>query len=532
MIVGRWSPTVALTRREQFLVGRMKRTGKLFAFLRIHRHELFDDAFQSELVAMYRDSGEGKQPVAPALLAMVVLLQAYTGASDAQAVELSIVDARWQMVLGVMGEDDPAFSQGALASFRQRLIIHDMDRRLLERTIALARDTAAFDWKKLPKDLRVAIDSRPLEGAGRVEDTFNLFAHAARNVLACAARLLDLAPEDVARLAGAPLLVGPSIKAALDLEWSDPAQKASAIGKLIEQLDRLERWIAREFGDESDQPPLAEPLATLRQLRQQDLDPEPPDGKPRIRKGTVEDRRVSVEDKDMRHGRKSKSKRFNGYKGHIACDLDNELILGCGITPANRPEMEVLPSLTADIARSSERNIIAQLSVDRGYIKSPLAAEVFARGGEVLCKPWVSRNGKRFRKSDFTINMRWRMITCPAGETEPFALGRDVEFDPNVCARCPMRAKCTPAANGHGRTVAIALDEPLQHRLRKLIASPKGRRRLRERVKVEHALAHLARKQGRRARYRGIRNNVFDLRRHAAVVNLEVIHRRESAIAA
>ena len=139
MIVGRWSPAVALTRREQFLVGRMKRTGKLFAFLRIHRHELFDDAFQSELLAMYRDSGEGKQPVAPALFAMVVLLQAYTGASDAQAVELSIVDARWQMVLGVMGEDDPAFSQGALPAFRQRLIAHDMDRRLLERTIALAR---------------------------------------------------------------------------------------------------------------------------------------------------------------------------------------------------------------------------------------------------------------------------------------------------------------------------------------------------------------------------------------------------------
>jgi hypothetical protein len=73
-------------------------------------------------------------------------------------------------------------------------------------------------------------------------------------------------------------------------------------------------------------------------LREQDLDPEPPDGKPRIRKGTAVDRRVSVEDKDMRHGRKSKSKRFNGYKGHIACDLDTELIVACGITPANRPK--------------------------------------------------------------------------------------------------------------------------------------------------------------------------------------------------
>ena len=290
-------------------------------------------------------------------------------------------------------------------------------------------------------------------------------------------------------------------------------QKASAIGTLVEQLDRLEHWIARELGEEADQPPLAEPLATLRQLREQDLDPEPPDGKPRIRQGTAEDRRVSVEDKDMRHGRKSKSKRFNGYKGHIACDLDTELIIACGITPANRPEAEVIPRLQADIDCYPDRNTIGQLSIDRGYIKSPLASEVFARGGEVLCKPWVSRNGTRFRKSDFVINMRSRTITCPAGQRESFTPGDLVEFNPKACDGCPLRAQCTSAALGRGRTVQIAEDEQLQHRLRKLIATSKGRERLRERVKVEHALAHLTRKQGRRARYLGTRKNVFDLRR-------------------
>jgi hypothetical protein len=532
MIVPRWNPIVSLSKREQFLMGRMVRTGKLFAFLRQRRHELFDEAFQLELEGMYRGTGEGKQPVAPALLAMVVLLQAYTGASDAQAVELSIVDARWQMVLGVIGQDESPFSQGALPAFRQRLMTHDMDRRLLERTIELARSTSAFDWKKLPKQLRIAIDSRPLEGAGRVEDTFNLLAHAARKVLACAARLVHRTPEAVASAAGAPLLAGTSIKAALDIEWGDPAQKSSAIGTLVEQLDRLERWIGRELGAQAEEPPLAEHLATLRQLRTQDLDPEPPDNKPRIRKGTVEDRRVSVEDKDMRHGRKSKSKRFNGYKGHIACDMDAQLIVACAVTPANRPEVEAMPDLQSDMARDSARADIAQLSIDRGYINSPLASEVFARGGEVLCKPWVSRNGTRFRKSDFTINMRSRTITCPAGHTESFVPGEVVEFDAEACDACPRRKQCTSAAPGRGRTVAIALDERLQHRLRKLVATSKGRERLRERVMVEHALAHLSRKQGRRARYLGIRKNVFDLRRHAAVVNLEAVHRWECAVAA
>ena len=119
--------------------------------------------------------------------------------------------------------------------------------------------------------------------------------------------------------------------------------------------------------------------------------------------------------------------------------------------------------------------------------------------------------------------MRSRTITCPAGQRESFTLGDLVELNPKACDGCPLRAQCMSAALGRGRTVQIAEDEQLQHRLRKLIATSKGRERLRERVKVEHALAHLTRKQGRRARYLGTRKNVFDLRRHAAVVNLEAI---------
>ena len=156
---------------------------------------------------MYRDTGAGKEPVPPALLAMALVLQGYLGMSDFDAVESSVFDARWQMVLDRLGETEPAFSQGALQAFRERLIANDMDRRLLERTIELARAASEFDWKKLPKTLRVAIDSSPLEGAGRVEDTINLLAHAGRKVGECAAELLGWTVERVCREGRAPLLV-------------------------------------------------------------------------------------------------------------------------------------------------------------------------------------------------------------------------------------------------------------------------------------------------------------------------------------
>ncbi|HTP26408.1 MAG TPA: IS1182 family transposase [Anaeromyxobacteraceae bacterium] len=520
----RWDPKRETTRQEEFLLKRLHRTRKLFGFLRRHRHELFDDGFQRELESMYRNTGAGEDPVPPALLAMVVLLQSYLGTSDAEAVELAVVDLRWQMVLGCLGATEPPFSQGALPAFRERLIAHDMDRRLLERTVELARSTKEFDWKKLPKTLRVAIDSAPLEGAGRVEDTLNLLAHAARKVVECAADLLHWTPERVCREAHAPLLVASSIKAALDRDWSDPAQKAGAVKSLVIEIENLKDWLTANLAQALKKPPLSEDVATLQQVMDQDLEPDPDGGGVKIREGVAEDRRVSVEDPDMRHGRKSKTKRFNGYKRHIATDLDSGLILSGAITPANRPEEEAAPGLAEDIARQDLE--IGELFIDRGYVKAALVDEVLGRGGEIVCRPWVARGKGVFSKAAFKINVRDLSITCPAGETENIVFGAVTEFDPEACDQCELRAKCTAAVAGSGRTVNIASDERLQQRLRKHLATPRGRARLRERVGVEHKLAHLARRQGRRARYRGVRKYLFDLRRASAIQNLEAIQRK------
>lgn len=527
----RWRPRETYTKQEEFLLRRLRKTRKLFAFLRDIRHELFDDAFQAELEGMYRDTGAGEEPVPPALMAMALIMQAYHGVSDAESVELTVMDLRWQMVLDRLGSDEPAYGQGTIVAFRNRLIAYDMDRRLLERTIEFARKTKAFDWKKLPKDLRIAVDSAPLEGAGRVEDTINLLGHAARNVVTCVASLLGWPFEQVARKAGIPVLLDSSVKKALDVEWSDPDAKAAAIKDLTGQVASLTRWVEKNLAEELGKPPLKEHVDTLAQIVSQDLEPDPDGGGgSRIKQGTAPDRRVSIQDPDMRHGRKSKSKRFNGYKRHLATDLDTTLIVACAVTPANRPEEEAAPEIKADVELMKRR--IAELHIDRGYIASPVVGEILDEGGEVVCKPWVPRNGERFTKADFKINLRDMTITCPAGEMERIDLGADIEFNAEACARCPLRVACTTAGQGHGRSVTIADDELLQQRLRRLTATRRGRARLRERVAIEHSLAHLCRRQGRRARYFGTRKNQLDVRRAAVVQNLETVQRRLEAVAA
>jgi hypothetical protein len=522
-----WNPKQERTKEEEYLLKRLKRNKKLFAFLRENRQELFDEEFQAELALMYRDTGAGKEPVTPAMMAMAVLLQEYAGVSDAEAVELTVVDKRWQLVLDQLGETRPAFSQGAFWDFRARLIRHDMDRRLLERTRALARKTKGFDWKKLPQQVRVAMDSSPLEGAGRVEDTLNLLAHAARKIVTCVANLLDAPFEQIATEAGVPLLLESSVKAGLDLCWENPGAVDEALGQLVEQLDSLQAWVEQELPDAVKKPPLHKHLQTLAAIRTQDLEPDPTaPGRPRIRQGTARDRRISIEDSEMRHGRKSQSYKFNGFKRHLAVDLDTGLILACALEAANRPEHEAAETLHEDIKRQGVT--IDTLYIDRGYIASPVVQDVLARNGEIICRPWnVSNNNGRFAKADFHIDVRDKLVTCPGDQTEPFEFGQTVTFDAQACAACSLRPRCTNARADRGRSLHIAHDEELQQHLRQEASSSAGRQQLRERVIVEHKLAHLAQRQGHRARYRGTRKNLFDLRRAATIQNLEVIQRQQ-----
>ena len=529
MAIERWKPSRVYTAQEKFLLKRLKRVKKLFAFLRNHRHDLFDDAFQDELDAMYRDTGAGKTPVCPALMAMATILAGYAGASDAEAVELTVVDLRWQLVLGRLGSTEPAFSQGTFQEFRQRMMRTGMDRRLLEQTVEWARRTKEFNPQQLPGIVRVAMDSSPLRGAGKVEDTLNLLGHAARDLVRDAAALLQCSQEDVCRHAQIKVLLQASVKAGLDRDWTTGWATQDAVTELVKQVQSLQRWIHRKLPEQVDKEPLKDSLATLDRIMKQDIEPDP-NGGSRIREGVAKDRQISVCDPEMRHGRKSKSRTIKGLKRHIADDLDDDVIYACEVTPANQSDAVAAEPLKQDIERQNLK--IKELQVDRQYLSSPVVAEIEEQGGEVICKPRSSVNGDYFPKRYFGINLRKQTITCPIGQAKPIKFGSTVHFDPEICDTCFLRPLCTPAKIGSSRSVSIAKDERLQQKFLKLASTKVGRALLRKRVVVEHDLAQISHRQGNRARYIGVRNNLYDLRRASAIHNLETIHRNYDKAAA
>ena len=81
-----WTPPIELSQQEEQIVRRIRKA-KLFVFLRQHRHELLDEAFQQELTNLYRKTERGRPPVAPAMLALALILEAYTGVSDDEVIE-------------------------------------------------------------------------------------------------------------------------------------------------------------------------------------------------------------------------------------------------------------------------------------------------------------------------------------------------------------------------------------------------------------------------------------------------------------
>jgi hypothetical protein len=119
-----------------------------------------------------------------------------------------------------------------------------------------------------------------------------------------------------------------------------------------------------------DAPPIQDVMDTIAQIVTQDTEPDPaggPGGK-RIKKHVAPDRRISIEDAAMRHGRKSSAKTFNGFQEHFVLDLDSHVTREVVVRPANEPEHAAVELLVETLEKPPG---LLQLDIDLGYMASP-----------------------------------------------------------------------------------------------------------------------------------------------------------------
>ena len=126
---------------------------------------------------------------------------------------------------------------------------------------------------------------------------------------------------EVAAEAKAQVVSRSSLKAALDQNWDDPQERQAALAVVLAALTAVEGWLETQPESKAD-PAVQRNMQTAQQIKAQDVELTEA-GTATLRKGVAKERRISIEDAQMRHGRKSRSVRVDGYKRHVLHDLDS-----------------------------------------------------------------------------------------------------------------------------------------------------------------------------------------------------------------
>ena len=265
--------------------------------------------------------------------------------SDDEVIEASVMDRRWQLVLDCLDTQEAPFSKGTLIAFRQRLIEANMDRRLIERTIEIASQSQAFGSRAL----RAALDSSPLWGAGRVEDTYNLVGHA----------LFQVGHARGGRPAGAGAGRGSTRGWSRPHVWHKPESGARSrlgstraarrgVGLGLEGLANGGK-LGADFATGSRRNWLQPFLEIALQVEEQDVQVDKK-GKASLIKGVDKSRRSAS--KMGRCATDVKVAVCASIYTNAMCfhDLDTGLIRAVGVTPANVPEASVTAAISADLA--------------------------------------------------------------------------------------------------------------------------------------------------------------------------------------
>ena len=286
---------------------------------------------------------------------------------------------------------------------------------------------------------------------------------------------------------------------------------------------------------------MAEAAGLLSQVVLQDV--EATERGPAIRDGVAPDRVVSHSDPEMRHGRKSASRRFDGHKLDVIIDEASELVLGVEVRAGNAGDGEGAAPLLSKVT-GTEGIEVATLLADMAYSDGDVREAVEAQGTDLVAKVPPTTNSGRFPKTEFNIDLAAGTVTCPAGQATSDARrakdhkGRPATmfyFDARTCEICPLRERCT--AGKGGRTIMVGRHHRRIEAARAAQAQPATKALLRRRAKVERKIDHLQDLGMRKARYRGRRKTRFQAFLAATVANfkrlavLDVLQRASLAAA-
>ena len=500
-----------------------------YGFLASMRGKLFRD----EEFAEFYCPNNGRDSVPPSMLATTLLLQTHDKVSDEEAKERADFDVRWKVALGIAVDDKP-FAKSTLQLFRAHLILHEKVRAVFQRSLRFARQTGYLKGHRM----KAALDTSYILGRGAVKDTYNLLADGIVQVVRALAALDGVKTQEWANQRGLESYFGSSVKGEAAINWDDEKARRAFLQAIVADADRVLE-LARQAqgqlpGEDQKRQVIVASAELLGQLLLQDV--ERKEAGVSLREGVSRDRIPSVHDPEIRHGHKSSSVRFDGYKAAVAVDTDSQLITAVEVLPGNAPDN----TGALQLVEQSEKNTACEVDETIGDCAygDGTTRQAFVDANRTLIAKVPGRPNKDcFPKEDFRLDLESGTCTCPAGvvtqsrrrlKSHPDGHGGwqrpwGFVFDAAVCGACALRAKCVASKKGKGRTVSLHPQEALLQQARALQHSEAFAEYRKQRQVSEHRLARLVQLGIRQARYFGRLKTLFQLLMAATVANLTLV---------
>ena len=485
------------------VAGHLLPAGGVFAFLAVHRRDLFPEVMFADLFK------SGGRPSVPAeVMASVIVLQTLHGLSDSETVEAVTFDLRWKSACG-LAVTATAFHPTTLTYWRRRLAASERPNRIFDAVRTVIAETGVMAGKT-----RRALDSTVLDDAVATQDTVTQLIAAIRRV----GREVPGAVGVIAQHCRGHDYDRPGKPR---IAWDDSAAREELVDALVSDAHRLlGRLPDQELGAKA-----ADAVALLALVAGQDVEPAPDsdgtDGRWRIARKVAPDRVISTVDPQARHAHKTRARRQDGYTAHIVVEPDTGIITDTALTLASgagNSDAAVGIDLITDVDTQVE------VLADSAYGTGDALAALADAGHTSIIKPWPLRPGVAggFTLDDFTVTEpdddQPGSVTCPNGVTRPITRARKVTFGA-ACRGCPLRARCTTSARG--KKLSLHRHQALQRAHRARAQDPDFQAVYRQhRPMVERSIAWLVAGPNRRLRFRGTQLNDLWLHHRVAGLNL------------
>ena len=525
------------------VTGHLVAPGGVFAFLAEHRRELFPDGFTADLFP----SRTGRPSLPADLVGSVLVLKELFDLSDTQTADALKFDLRWKVACG-RSLLQLSFDPSTLVYWRKRIARSSRPDRVFDAVAEVIAQTGILAGRR-----KRCVDSTVFDDAVATQDTVTQLVAAIRKV----ARVVPGAGAVIAavctldyRKPGKP-----------PIDWDDPAAKQALVSDLVNDALAVLEALTGPGAPERDAA-AADALGLLALVAGQDVEPaaesDGTDGRWRIARRVAPDRVISTVDTQARHTRKSKSKRRDGFRGHVAAEPDTGLITDCettmaagagssdaenGVKMACRDRFGGTAASSGDDTAASagaaagaepgtgpgeepEQGEELEVYGDSAYGSGEARAACRDAGHHTVIKPKPLQPAVPggFTLDDFAISEDQGTVTCPAGVTRPMSPARTVTFGA-ACAGCPLRPRCTTARDC--RSMTIHPHEGLLRAARAQARTPEFKRAYPTRSMIERVISWTATQNGRRVklRYTGTARNDAWLHNRCAAINLRTLLR-------